>query len=550
MKKCVKASIVIKLKKIFITLDIEGASTFDLRDEVDTENNKIAPSFPFFCIEEDEPLSDTLINTLITKMVDAPIYMWRYELDRADLSQANKLQILQGLTKFKDAARESISLTFNDVEASKCGDDCEPADEEDPDLAPLDPEDDEENIFESVDNQCYEGSVNITYTLDGETKTETYRFYYTGDGENVPEFPTLETIDDYFSNYRGTNLPPDWLDIEGATITAVEPSLLGAVFWFPVDNGCDNEPSPEPEPDDPVPAPEPSPPPSPPPAPQPKPDKVINVDLDGCDTKIVANVGLYNKLLTSLILEIGKSIIDKVFKDREVFKKFSPSSSRITKKNKDSLIWIGSTEDSSMETASSAGVIVQDNGWGIFLESAENSVDLPVGFRFSASFDLTLKFSAILNVKCGEDTKAIPVFFGHSFDSSLILPNSNSNTKVVTFNKVAQTNSRFQLADSNGKLGPILAEILTRANIEIDSDIIKSNNSLEYKDFVGTKIADSLKAVVVEIINESKKASGCDCCLESISDIKITNALFQIKDITTLGGDSIFRPELRFGDKK
>lgn len=551
MKKCVKASIVIKLKSQVITLDLDKSSHFDLRNETDAGGNKIAPAFPFFCTEEEEPLSDALKSKLVDKMVSASLDYWKYELDRTDLFKNIKVTILKGLRQAPDAAKENISLTFKVVDSKLCGEDCEPADEEeDPELAPLEPEeDDEDNIIEDSENSCYSGAADVTYTLNGETKTERYRFYYSGEPDQSPQAPTLQTIDDYFTNYRGTNAPPDWLSIDGVAITKVEPDLFGPVFWLPTKSGCDDEPPSQPQPDDPVPSPEPSPPPSSPPAPQPKPDKVINIELDACDDKITANVGLYNKYLTSLVLHIGESIIDNVLKNREVFKKFSPGGIK-TKSNSDSLIWIGREENAQMETGSSATVIVQDNGWGIFLDSPENSVDLPVGFRFISTFDLTLKFKATLNIKCGEETKPIPIFFGHIFDGSFILQNNNDNTTLVKFNKFRPGSNKFQLADLNKQLAPVLAKILSSADLQLYSNIIKNNNGLQYTDFVGTKIADSLKAVVVETVNKSKKLSGCDCCLQSISDIRIDKAFFQVKDITTLGGDSIFRPELRFGDKK
>jgi hypothetical protein len=550
MNKCKKISVSLQLKDKQLSLNIDD-DPFSIRSVIDAEADKILPKFPYYCIDENEELSDFLKTKIIDEMADSGPIRWRWCLDASEVDKTLKLNIIRQISSAPDSVKEYIIISTEDTAMKNCGEDCAPKDEEkEPDLPPLEPEDPEENILEDSETSCYSGVADITYTLNGETKTERYRFYYSGEPDESPEAPTLETINDYFTNYIGDNIPPDWLDLEGVAITKVAPDLFGPVFWLPVKSGCDNEPSPQPEPDDPVPAPEPSPPPSSPSAPQPKPDKIINVDLDGCDTKIVANIGLYNILLTKIILEIAKVIVDQVLNDREVFTKFSPSSARTTKKNKDSLIWIGSKENSLMKISSSVGVIVQDNGWGIFLESPESSVNLPVGFRFSASFNLTLKFSAILNVKCGEDTKAIPIFFGHSFDSSLILPNSNTNTKVVKFNKLPQTNTKFQLANSNSKLAPILAEILTRADLEISSDIINSNNGLKYKDFVETKIANSLKAVVVETINESKRLSGCDCCLQSITDIKIVNELFQIKDITSLGGDSIFRPELRFGDKK
>lgn len=547
MKKCKKIYISFKFKNTFIVLYF-NKDDYGVSDLENTNGDKIFPKFPYVCIDDDEPLSDEILDKLKLRIENLLATNRQFFIDN-DIIRHLINQIMTTVNRLpSEEIIPFINVNFEEADASKCGDDCEPVDdEEDPELPPLVPED-EENIFESLDDQCYSGSVEITYTLNGETTTETYTFYYTGDGENVPASPNLETIQNYFNNYRGTNLPPDWLDITGVAITEVKPSLMGGKFWNEVDNGCNNEPPSEPEPDDPVPAPEPSPPPSPPPAPQPKPDKVINVELNGCDGNITANIGLYNKIIENIMVNIYKEIVRLVFSNRDTLRKFAPNSNPLSKLNKDSLIWIGKKQNSSMPNDSSAGILIKDDRWGVLINSLENTLNLPVGFRFNASFDLILGFTANLSVKCGEDTKTIPISFGHSFDSSIIVKNSANNTKIVTFNKVPGKNIYALAPPTN--LETILKDVLRSATLDINSDIIENKNGLQYKAKIGDKIANILKSIVTETLQESKKISECDCCLVSISDIKIDRVLFDMKDITTPGGDSILRPDLRNGGAK
>jgi hypothetical protein len=546
MNKCKKISILLTLKDQQLSLSVDD-DPFDMKNDIkDDEDTKLLPKFPYFCINESEDLSDFLKTQIINEMDS--IYGWRRMLESNDIDRATKLRILQTLSKDPEAAKTSITIITTDTNMKNCGDDCEVKDEEaDPDLVPLEPEDDEPNIFESLDGECYTATVKITHTISGvEEPIEQYTFYFKGNGENVPEPPTLDNITQYFEDYKDGNKPA-WINV--GVITKVEPILMGNTFWFVLkegEAGCDQEPPPPPPAPPPPPeTPVPSPPTSTPE--QPKPDKIININLQGCDEEVVANLGLYNQSLRALLKEIHGSIVKQIIDNPDIFRKFAPNSNPNSKLNKDSILWIGSSSDTNISSNnSSVGVITSDGQWGVRINSEENTVQLPVGFRFHVAFILIIKFNASLVVKCGDRSENIPIFFGHEFQSSLIM---KKNQKTVTFNKVSNRSGIYRLANPN-TLESILRDLMQSRTFDFDSDIIKNDNGTKYEDKVGKEIGDSLKSVILEVLNESKKLSGCDCCLENITDIKLIDMKFGIKNITTPGGDSIFKPELRSGEQK